>query len=399
MAIAVFVPEHARASAQYRWAALTPSGLGPVQSGLAGVPPGADAVLIAPASAVRLTAAKLPAKNRRKLTQLAFVIEDELAADASTLHAVIGVALADGQHAIAVCERDWIAGALATVKDAGLVPVSMRVETLLPALATGAWVAIWNGLGGFVSTGLMSGLAYDAEASGGAPLALRLAVGETRFPPKQIQLRATPGATPPDLTAWSLALGVPVLEAAPWPGLDAGWEKSLEMLTGEFAPRGRFGRLPELARAMRPAAFVLALIVIVQFLFTLGEWGMLKSEQSRLHEQMVKDFRAAFPDAQQIVDPGLQMQRNLTDLRGAAGVADDADFLTLAARAAPALQGSQVKLIRYDKGKLDIDTVYPSPQALDNARRLLGGASVKTEVAAPGGGVNAHILLAAGATS
>jgi general secretion pathway protein L len=399
MAIAVFVPEHPRVGAQYRWAALTPAGIGPTQSGLAGVPPGTDAVLIAPASAVRLTAAKLPAKNRRKLTQLAFVIEDELAADASTLHAVVGAALADGQHAIAVCERDWIAGALATVKDAGLVPISMRVETCLPALATGAWVAIWNGLGGFVRTGPMSGLAYDAEAAGGTPLALRLAIGETRFPPKQIQLRATPGAAPPDLAAWSQALGVPVLEAAPWPGLEAGWDKSVELLTGEFAPRGRFGRLPELARAMRPAAVVLALIVVVQFLFTFGEWWMLKSEQSRLREQMVKDFRAAFPDAQQIVDPGLQMQRNLADLRGTAGVADDADFLTLAARAAPALQGSRVKLIRYDKGKLDIDAVYASPQALDNARRVLGGANVRSEDAAPGGGINAHIMLSPGAAS
>jgi type II secretion system protein L len=171
------------------------------------------------------------------------------------------------------------------------------------------------------------------------------------------------------------------------------------LLTGEFAPRGRFGRLPELARAMRPAALVLAIIVVVQFLFTFTEWWMLRSEQSRLREQMVQDFRAAFPDAQQIVDPGLQMQRNLADLRGAAGVADDADFLTLAARAAPALQGSRVRLIRYDKGKLDIDTVYASPQALDNARRLLGVASVKSEDAASGGGINAHIVLAAGAVS
>jgi general secretion pathway protein L len=399
MAIAVFVSEHPRVSAQYRWAALTPAGIGPMQFGLAGVPPGADAVLIAPASAVRLTAARLPARNRRKLTQLAYVIEDELAADAATLHAVVGTALADGQHAIAVCERDWIAGALATVKDAGLVPVSMRFETCLPLLPTGAWIAIWNGLGGFVRTGAMSGLAYDAEPAGGAPLALRLAIGETRFPPKQIQLRATPGAAPPDVAAWSQALGVPVLEAAPWPGLDAGWDKSLEMLTGEFAPRGRLGRLREVARAMRPAALVLALIVVVQFLFTFGEWMMLKGEQSRLHEQMVKDFRAAFPEAQQIVDPGLQMQRNLADLRGAAGVADDADFLTLAARAAPALQGTRINLIRYDKGRLDVDTVYASPQALDNARRMLGSAMVKSGDAAPGGGINAHILLGPGAAS
>jgi type II secretion system protein L len=402
MSIVVFVPEHPRQAAQYRWAALTAgaNSIGPVQSGLAGVPPGAEAVLIAPASAVRLTAARLPAKNRRRLTRLAFAIEDELAADAATLHAVAGVALADGQHAVALCERDWLVAALATVRDAGLVPVSMRVETCLPAIAVGTWTAIWNGNGGFARTGTMSGLAYDAETSGSAPLALRLALGETRYPPKSIALRMANGANPPDLAAWTVALGVPVVEGAPWPGLEAGWEKSIDLLTGEFALSGRLGRYPEILRAMRPAAIVLGMIVIAQFLLTGTEWLMLRSEQQRLREQMVQEFRAAFPDAQQIVDPGLQMRRSLTALRDAAGVADDADFLTLAARAAPALQGSRIKLIRYDKGRLDIDAVYPTPQALDNARRLLGAsASVKSENAAAAGGIDAHILLAAGDVS
>lgn len=401
MSVVVFIPEHPRQTAQYRWAALTTAAggstkIGPIQSGLAGVPPGADAVLIAPASAVRLTAARLPARNRRRLTQLAFVVEDGLAADAATLHAVTGAALADGQHALALCEREWLTSALATVSAAGLVPVSMRVETLLPALESGAWVAVWNGTGGFARTGAASGLAFDAETSGTAPLALRLAVGETRFPPKSIVLRASPGANLPDVAAWSEALGVPVIEGAAWPGLEPGWEKSLDLLTAEFAPRGRFAKFSGLAQALRPAAIVLAAIVVAQFLLTGTEWLMLKREQSRLREQMVKEFLAAFPDAQQVVDPGLQMRRNLAALRGAAGVADDADFLSLASRAAPALQAARIKLIRYDKGRLDIDAVFPSPQALDNARHLLGGAMIASEPPSAAGGTEAHIMLAAG---
>jgi type II secretion system protein L len=401
MAIVVFVPEHARQPAQYRWAALTATAagavvLGPVQTGLTGVPPAAEAILVAPASAVRLTAAKLPAKNRRRLTQLAFVVEDGLAADAATLHAVAGAPQADGQHAVALCERAWLAAVISTVTDAGLLPISMRVETCLPAIATGSWVAVWNGAGGFARTGAMSGLAFDADASGAAPLALRLALGDSRYPPKNIVLRTASGASLPDLAAWSASLGVPMTEGPPWPGIEAGWEKSIDLLSGEFAPKGRFGSVPDILRALRPAALVLAAIVAVQFLLTGTEWLMLHSEQQRLREQMVREFRAAFPDAQQVADPGLQMRRNLAALRGAAGVADDADFLTLAARAAPALQGSRIKLMRYDKGRLDIDAVYPSPQALDNARRLLGAASIQSEKAAATGGIDAHLQLAAG---
>jgi type II secretion system protein L len=150
MSIVVFIPEQPRDLAHYRWAALTGNSPGPLQTGLAGTPPGADAVLIAPANSVRLTAARLPAKNRRRLTQLAFAVEDGLAADAASLHAVAGPELADGQHAVALCEREWISNALAAVNGAGLTPVSMRVETLLPALDANSWTAIWNGAGGFV---------------------------------------------------------------------------------------------------------------------------------------------------------------------------------------------------------------------------------------------------------
>ncbi len=402
MSIVVFIPEQSRDIAHYRWAALssaTPGLLGPVQTGLTGTPPGADAVLIAPANAVRLTSARLPAKNRRRLTQLAFVVEDGLAADAASLHAVAGAESADGLHAVALCERDWIAGALAAVRGPGLTPVSMRVETLLPALDTNSWVAVWNGSGGFVRTGTASGFGFDADGAGGAPLSLRLAMGEAKFLPRQIVVRpavnAAGSAALPDLAAWSLALGVPVVAGNTWRGLDSGWEKSLDLMTGEFAASGRLGGMPEILRALRPALVMLALIVAAQFLLTGIEWAKLKNEQHGLQAQMVRDFRAAFPEAQQVVDPALQMRRSLAALRGAAGVADNADFLALAARAAPALQGSRIKLLKYEQGRLEVDTVYPTAQALEQAKRVLGATSVSGGAAGNAGGIDAHILLTA----
>jgi type II secretion system protein L len=395
MSIVVFIPEQPRELARYRWAALNGSQPGPLQAGVAGVPPGADAVLVAPSNAVRLTSARLPAKNRRRLTQLAFAVEDELAADAASLHAVAGSELADGLNAVALCEREWMEQALAAVRGAGLVPVSMRVETLLPPLDVGAWVAVWNGAGGFVRTGVATGLGYDADPAGGAPLALRLAMGEAKFLPKQIVVRSIATARAPDLAAWSVALGVPVAGGALWPGLEAGWDKSIELMSGEFAPRSRLGSLPELARALRPALAIAVLIVVAQFVLTGAEWIKLKSEQRRLQTQMVSDFKAAFPGAQQVDYPALQMRRNLAGLRGASGMTDEADFLALAARAAPALAGSRIKLMKYDKERLEVDAVYPSAQALERAQRTLGANAVVSQPAGNDGGIDAHIVLTA----
>ena len=403
MSIVIFVPEHPREIARYRWAALAANGgSGPLQAGLAGVPPGADAILIAPANAVRLTSARLPAKNRRRLTQLAYVVEDSLAADAANLHVVAGPELpgptGGGQHAIALCERQWMTDALATVRNAGLIPRSMRIETCLPALAAGGWVVVCNGTGGFARTGAASGFGFDAETLTVPPLALRLAIGETKFPPRQIVVRAAAESALPDLPAWSSALRVPVLAGAPWPGLEAGWEASIELLGGDFTQAGRLsrglGNAVDMMAALRPAAILLALIPLTQLAFTGVEWWNLGSEKQRLLAKMEQDFRATFPDAQQVIDPVLQMRRNLATLRGNSGVADQADFLALAARAAPVLQGSKIKLIKYQQGRLEIDTTFANAQALDNARRTLGGANVQTAATGSAPGIlEAHVVL------
>jgi type II secretion system protein L len=215
-------------------------------------------------------------------------------------------------------------------------------------------------------------------------------MGETKFLPKQIIVRAPAGTGLPDIAAWSVALGVPVVAGLPWPGIEAGWDGSIELMGGEFAASGRLGKLPDLARALRPALIALALVVAAQFLVTGIEWAKLKREQGNLNAQMVQDFKAAFPGAQSVDYPALQMRRSLTGLRAAAGVADDSDFLALAARAAPVLQGSRIKLIKYDKGRLEVDTVFASAQALEQARNTLGASNIT------GGGLDAHVVVSAG---
>ena len=402
MSIVVFVPEHPQDAARYRWAALGAGGVaGPLQAGLAGVPPGADAVLVAPATAVRLTAAKLPAKNRRRMGQLAFAVEDGLAADAAALHAVAGPDLADGRTVVAVCERSWIDAALAAVQAAALAPVSMRVETLLPALEAGSWSVVWNGAGGFVRTGPASGFGFD-RSTDGAPLALRLALAESARSPRRIVLRTATGAATSEMTAdaaaWAAELGVPVAAGGPFPGLEAGWEKSIELLEGEFARAGRFTGMLPLAKALRPAAIVAALIVIAQLALTAGEWWMLRSEKQRLQARMEQNFRAAFPGAQQVIDPVLQMQRQLAQLRRQAGAADDGDFLVLAAKAAPALRGARVKLVGYERSRLEIDAAFPSAQAIEDARRGLIASGAPAEITA-GTSNDARIVVTAGGAS
>jgi hypothetical protein len=67
----------------------------------------------------------------------------------------------------------------------------------------------------------------------------------------------------------------------------------------------------------------------VHGLLTIADWSRLAYEARGLRGDMDAAFRKAFPEAKAVVDPALQMRRNIADLRRAAGEADAADFVPM----------------------------------------------------------------------
>ena len=108
----------------------------------------------------------------------------------------------------------------------------------------------------------------------------------------------------------------------------------------------RAWRIPAALAAGALAAFLIGLNL---------HWGRLAQERAVLKVQMESTFRQAFPNAQVIVDPMLQMQRQVADLRLKAGQTGPDDFLplltkfsaALGARGADALAG-----LEYRDGRL-----------------------------------------------
>jgi type II secretory pathway component PulL len=104
-------------------------------------------------------------------------------------------------------------------------------------------------------------------------------------------------------------------------------------------------------------------------------------------------FRGAFPDAKSVVDPALQMRRNLTELRRAAGEPDAADMVPLLARLAPVFASANVRprAVRYERGELQIELTLPSADARaareELAKRLrVPGLRLRIEQVASDGG-------------
>jgi len=130
-----------------------------------------------------------------------------------------------------------------------------------------------------------------------------------------------------------------------------GSPRAIDLLTGEFAKRSRTlsgFRLPRLAVGLAAA------IVVLQLGLTAYDTLRLERERGALEAEREALFRSAFPEATTVVDPALQMARNLGALKRARGEAADDDFLAQVTRASQA-GSAPARALTWAAGKLTVD--------------------------------------------
>ena len=324
---------------------------------LATLPRADRVVALAPVGRLLFIETTLPpvAPSKRNAL-LRYAIEDKLTIDPSTVHAVVvgkydaGVAAAKSDsatHVVAAIDRTWLVSVLQWLAQAGLPPDSLISSAAGIPVAAGEWVVILEDQRGFAKRA--DGFVYNLDLGAGRdpPFGLTLALKEAREhqrAPSVLVLQSLPSRTnsaAPDTALarqWETALGVPVTlgtrSANNLQSLLAA-SKSANLLTGEFAPREAMGKW---LRLSQPALIALALMVTVHVVFTLIDNGRLNRERRALETEMTQAFKTAFPTAQAIIDPPLQMQRNLRQLKRERGIAADADAQMLIARLAWLMQ-------------------------------------------------------------
>jgi len=110
-------------------------------------------------------------------------------------------------------------------------------------------------------------------------------------------------------------------------------------------------------RLWRWPAGLAAACVGVGLLGLNAHWVQLAREKGQLQRGLEARFREAFPEAQVVVDPTLQMSRQLTELRARAGQRAADDFLPLLGRLAQALGDSNpeaLTAVSYRGGRLTV---------------------------------------------
>lgn len=402
----IFIPESGL-GASCDWAlrqagTLSTGTLSTGTSACSSLPQADQVVLIVAASRILLTQVNLPVLNQAKLREvLAYAVEDKLLADPESIHVVAaraGLIPAGGETPLAVIDKAWLRRQLAQLQQLGIRPDKLLTETLLPRLENNAWAMVWNGQGGFVRTGPNAGFVLDGGAAQSVPMALTLAIDEARAAhkaPASILLYHTPDAGLPQWIA-KLEVRTEARGAWAWQTAEINGATALNLLQGEFAPPRK---TQAWLRHLRTALLLMTLILAVHMVATLAHWAQLRHERNRLQDEMIDSFKQTFPEAAAIVDPALQMQRNLSGLRRAQGAPDRADFLPLLAAAAPVMRHGRIQSLQYAQDKLQFDLLLQDSAQLDTLREELAALPLRTEFGAPNAvpqGIHIRLSLGAG---
>lgn len=354
--------------------------------------------LVLPADKVLFARVKLPATARRQRDMLlAYAVEDQLLSEPEQQHVVWCGVDDEGDDALAIVERQWLAALLQELAEQGVQPECVVPETLLLPWEPECWTLAWTQAGGVLRTGRLSGMAVEALAND-PPISLMLALRDATRKPQKILLHAT-NLELPDIDRWQTLLGqtlfgieVAVLEPLGREQLRASCPVNL--LQGMFARQKMdWSWLPQL----RPAGVALLLLLLLQVVGVGVDWLRLSQEQKHLQAQMKQLFRTSFPDARVIVDAPLQMQRKLVDVRRATGQPAAGDFLPLLARIAPTIASqpkASLQALRYTSNQLDVTLLLPDQRSADSILAQLaipGVTATLNRVEHTADGVLAHI--------
>lgn len=340
------------------------------------VPRAERTVIVIPARRIVCIETPLPPVSAQKRDALLrYAIEDKLTIDPSTVHAVVlgPASTKSNTHVIAAIDRAWFSSALRWLHDAGIAPAQAVSAAALIPVAAGEWGVVLEGAHGLARRPDGFAYSFDIEKREEVrgmqtssiplepPFSLVLALKEARdhqVQPSQLAVFTNQPADAPWVNAWQLALDCPVRVATRPPirmvTADAG-----NLLTGDFAPRATGQGWMDL---LKPAMAMAVLIATLQLSLTVIDAWRLDQRRRAIEAEMTQVFKEAFPKARAIVDPALQMQRNLDALKRDAGLgsADDTRValaqLTAIVKAVPNLIPQSISI---RNGAVSIEAAVP----------------------------------------
>lgn len=299
----------------------------------------------------------VPALSGTRLAQaLPNVVEDALLQDVTACAIVAGGTLGEGRRLVAVIDREWLEFTVGAFERRGMrVRAAWCAQLALP-WAPPAWslACVHGGLA--LRTGELAGIGWtageDVDFRTEAIVAAVETALATEMRPESIEAYVDDASWAASLGRAASRLGLPVnvsdLVAPAVGGIDllAGRAAVGKRMMASFDPRA--WRLP----AALAAACVVAALAGLNV-----HWAQMAGEKDAIRRSLESTFRSVFPQAQVVVDPLLQMTRQVASLRASSGQSGPEDMVPLLARFAQALGSSSIDVlagVEYREGRLKV---------------------------------------------
>jgi len=330
---------------------------------------GAKVVILAPAAPMVTIKAELPPLQGNRLRQaLPYALEEQFAEDVDTLHFAIGKRLAEGRYPVIALERTLMEQWQSLFAEAELRPHVMLNEALALPWQEGEWSLLLQDGEALLRTGAYEGyaipmvelddwlaLAWQAEAAPPGTIRLfdgRVAGDKTDWP------GAPAGA---DVREESLETVLMLLaQADPAQGIN--------LLQGDFSRKEQLGRL---WRPWRATAGLLAFWLLLQGGMAVGRYVTLSAEEERLYTAIEQVYRDTFPSARNVVNPQVQMERQLADLKSGGSASAFASLLVASAPVLKAIDGLELRNLHYKPDELELELELKDLPSLDKLKEAL----------------------------
>ena len=268
---------------------------------------------------------------------------------------------------VAVVNRDALRGWLDVCAGAGLVPAAVIPEPLLLPWQEGDWSVLLEERRAVVRTGRWEGFATERDL---LELLLNQAIAEAGdAKPQRLRVWGNP---PPALTETGLEPRIEDSPPEPLQVFASAYQPAtvINLLQGVYSPRAHWGRW---LRPWRAAAALAGAWLLVQGFGQVHEHWSLRREQVTLQAAMEQVYKDAVPGATRIVNPRVQLETRLRELRPTS--ASGGAFLELLYRGATTarsvFQDVTLRGFSYRDGQLDLDLEGGNPAVLDQLRQKL----------------------------
>ncbi len=338
---------------------------------------GAKIVVLAPASPMMACVAELPPTPAARLRQaLPYALEEQFAEDVERLHFAMGKRDSDGKLPVVALDRELMSRWQALFAANELRPHVMLNEALALPWNEGEWSLLLQ------EEALLRIDATLGYAIPSTQLAAWLGVA--------LQAQATP---PSRVCVYDAREGE---GGEVWgeglPGIEIAYEKvdsplsllarsdpfsGINLLQGDFSRKEQLGRL---WRPWQATAAMLGIWLLLQGGMAIGNYISLSARDAQLYAAIEQVYRDTFPEARNVVNPRVQMERELASMQGGG---TGGAFANLLAASGPVLgesDGLELRNLRYRQDELELELELKDLASLERLREALQQQSLVVDV-------------------